>query len=87
MKPWVKCILDFYKQSKLYDYVVTVCDESQSEHCPIFPGVAQKLHWGFPDLSAFAGSDEEKLRKTKAVREQREAKVKDWLKAYFSRSS
>jgi len=75
-----KSVFDFYKQGKLYDYVVTVCDESQSERCPIFPGVAQKLHWGFPDPSAFTGSQEEKLKKTKEVRDQIEAMIKDWLK-------
>lgn len=74
-----KSVFDFYNQGKLYDYVVTVCDESQSERCPIFPGVAQKLHWGFPDPSAFAGPHEEKLKKTKEVRDQIEAKIKDWL--------
>jgi len=74
-----KSVFDFYKQGKLYDYVVTVCDESQSERCPIFPGIAQKLHWGFPDPSAFTGSQEEKLKKTKEVRDQIEGKIKDWL--------
>ena len=39
-----KSVFDFYKQGKQYDYVVTVCDESQSGKCPIFPRVAQKLH-------------------------------------------
>ncbi len=76
-----KSVFDFYKQGKLYDYVVTVCDESQSERCPIFPGVAQKIHWGFPDPSAFAGSQEEKLKKTAEVRDQIEVKVKEWLKS------
>jgi len=77
-----KSVFGFYTLGKLYDYVVTVCDESQSERCPIFPGVAQKLHWGFPDPSAFAGSQEEKLIKTKEVRDQIEAKIKDWLKSF-----
>ena len=81
-----KSVFDFYKQGKLYDYVVTVCDESQSERCPIFPGIAQKLHWGFPDPSGFDGSHEEKLNKTKEVRDQIEAKIKDWFKeSQFSR--
>lgn len=77
-----KSVFDFYKQGKLYNYVITVCDESQSERCPIFPGIAQKLHWGFPDPSAFAGSPEEKLKKTKEVRDQIEAKIKDWLMSF-----
>ena len=75
-----KSVFDFYKQGKQYDYVITVCDESQSERCPIFPGIAQKFHWGFPDPSGFAGSHKEKLKKTKEVRDQIEAKIKDWLK-------
>ena len=77
-----KSVFDFYKQGKLYNYVITVCDESQSERCPIFPGIAQKLHWGFSDPSAFAGSQEEKLKKTKEVRDQIEGKIKDWLKSF-----
>jgi len=75
-------VFDFYKQGKPYNYVITVCDESQSERCPIFPGIAQKLHWGFPDPSPFTGSQEEKLKKTKEVRDQIEGKVKDWLKSF-----
>jgi len=78
-----KSVFDLYKQYKLYSYVITVCDESQSERCPIFPGVAKKLHWGFSDPSAFKGSWEEKLEKTRQVRDQIEAKVKDWLKSIY----
>lgn len=76
-----KSVFDFYKQGKQYDYVVTVCDESQSQRCPIFPGVAQKFHWGFSDPSSFAGTHDQRLQKTKEVRNQIEAKIKDWLKS------
>ncbi|MBN1663126.1 MAG: arsenate reductase ArsC [Deltaproteobacteria bacterium] len=75
-----KSVFDFYKQGNRYNYVVTVCDEAQSEQCPIFPGIAKKLHWGFIDPSGFTGSFENKLVKTREVRDQIEAKVKDWLK-------
>ncbi len=75
-----KSVFDFYKQNKLYSYVVTVCDESQSEHCPVFPGPAKKLHWSFEDPSAFRGSREDKLQKTRRVRDQIETKVKDWIR-------
>jgi len=74
-----KSAFDFYKQGKQYDYVVTVCDESQSGACPVFPGKGTRLHWGFDDPSGFIGSQEEKLAKTRDVRNQIEAKINDWL--------
>jgi len=76
-----KSVFDFYKQGKQYDYVITVCDESQSGACPVFPGKGERLHWGLPDPSSFAGTHDEKLKQTKEVRDQIEAKIKDWLKA------
>ena len=74
-----KSVFDFYKQGKHYDFVVTVCDESQSGQCPVFPGAIERLHWSFADPSIFTGSWEDKLAKTKEVRNQIEAKIKDWL--------
>ncbi|MDD2703269.1 MAG: hypothetical protein PHC33_04625 [Candidatus Omnitrophica bacterium] len=38
-------------------------------------------HRPVPDPSNFTGTYDEKLSRTKEVREQIEAKIKDWLKA------
>jgi arsenate reductase (thioredoxin) len=38
-----------------FDYVITVCDNA-NEHCPVFPGRTERIHWSFDDpaeLSAF----------------------------------
>ena len=72
-------VFDFYKEGRLYDYVITVCDESNAEQCPVFPGITQRLHWGFPDPSSFTGTHEEKLQKTRVVRDQIENKILQWL--------
>ena len=74
-----KSVFDFFKQGKQYDYVVTVCDESQSGACPVFPGKGERLHWGFADPSQFKGSWEDKVKQTREVRNQIEAKIKEWI--------
>ncbi len=72
-------VLDCIKNGKLYNYVITVCDEASAERCPIFPGSAKRLHWGFTDPSKFEGTWEEKVSKTRVVREQIKQKIEEWL--------
>ncbi len=74
-----KSVFDLYRQGKQYDYVITVCDESQSGACPVFPGAGERLHWDFPDPSRFAGTPGERLGQTRTVRDRIEAGIKQWL--------
>ncbi len=76
-----KSVFDFYKQGKQYDYVVTVCDESQAGRCPVFPGtvVTKRMHWGFDDPSSFQGTMKEKLEKTREVRNKIKCRIVEWL--------
>lgn len=71
---------DLLKQGKFFTYVVTVCDETSAESCPIFPGTRERIHWGFPDPSAFTGSDEEKLEKIREIRDAIKKRISDWLR-------
>jgi arsenate reductase len=79
-----KGVFDLIKQSKLYAYVITVCDEAQAERCPVFPGVAQRLHWSFEDPSRFEGSYEEKLQKTRNVRDKIKQSIQEWIRTISS---
>ena len=79
-KNQTKGAFDFLKQGRWFNYVITVCDETNGERCPIFPGVVKRLHWTFDDPSAFAGSDEEKLNQTRLVREAVKSKIFDFIK-------
>ncbi|PIR65460.1 MAG: arsenate reductase ArsC [Candidatus Omnitrophica bacterium CG12_big_fil_rev_8_21_14_0_65_43_15] len=74
-----KSVFDFYKQGKQYDYVITVCDESQSGACPVFPGKGDRLHWSFADPSKFEGTHEEKLEQTRKVRDAIKRKIEKWI--------
>jgi len=75
----VNSVFELFKQGRLFQYVITVCDESSGERCPIFPGIITRLHWSFDDPSRFEGSHEEKLAKTRLVRDQIRDKIKEFV--------
>jgi arsenate reductase len=73
-----KSVSDYVKSGLLFEYVITVCDETSAERCPIFPGVTKRLHWSFPDPSAIHGTHEEKLARTCEIRDLIDAKIEAW---------
>jgi len=75
-----KDVFAFLKAGKRYSYVVTVCDETAAERCPVFPGPGKRLHWSFPDPSALVGSREEKLAHTRVIRDQIKHRVEAFMK-------
>ena len=73
-------VFDFYREGRRYSYVITVCDESSGERCPLFPGITKRIHWSFDDPSSFKGTQDEKLAKTIAVRDQILEKIRLWVR-------
>jgi len=73
-----RSVFDLYKSGKLFHVVVTVCSKEAAERCPLFPGLAEKLHWPFPDPSTFEGTDEEIMERVREVRDMIEKAVKDF---------
>ena len=68
-------VFDVLRSGQLFSYVITVCDESSAEGCPIFPGVATRLHWGFPDPAALTGAEKERLDGVRKIRDQIRARI------------
>jgi arsenate reductase len=71
-------VSDVLKGGQSFSYVVTVCDETSAERCPIFPGVTTRLRWAFPDPAAVTGTDAERLAKVRVIRDSIRAKIEAW---------
>jgi arsenate reductase len=73
-----KSVADMLSTGIVFEYVITVCDETSAERCPTFPGKTKRLHWGFPDPSALQGTPQAKLALTRSIRDEIERKVAAW---------
>ena len=71
-------VFDVFKTGQFFPYVITVCNESSADRCPIFPGVTKRLHWSFADPAALTGSREERLQGTRKIRDQIRARIEMW---------
>lgn len=67
-------VFELFKQGKLFEHVITVCHDSESQ-CPIFPGITKRWHWPFPDPAVVDGTETEKLKEVRKIRDM----IKDWM--------
>ena len=52
----------------------SICDAAK-ETCPFFSGAKQRVHQGFEDPSTFGGTDEERLKGFRRIRDE----IKAWV--------
>jgi arsenate reductase (thioredoxin) len=71
-----KSVAEFARQR--FDTVITVCD-SAAEHCPVFPGAPQRIHWSISDPGAVTGSHEEKLAAFRRIRDDLASRLRGFL--------
>ena len=65
-----------------FDYVITVCDGAK-EVCPVFTGnVKYRRHMGFEDPANAKGTDEEKLKIYRKVRDEIEEAFRNFHKNF-----
>jgi arsenate reductase (thioredoxin) len=72
-----KSVDSFLARGVRFDFVITVCDETAAERCPVFPGPSRREHWGFRDPGSLTGTDEDQMKETRAIRDQIRKRV--WL--------
>jgi arsenate reductase len=64
-----RSVFDVLRAGTLFSHVITVCDETAAEACPIFPGPAKHIRLGFTDPSRIEGTEEEKLARVRVIRD------------------
>lgn len=76
-------VFDLFKAGRIYDFLITVCDSGAAERCPVFPGMAQRWHWPFPDPAKAAGTREEQLAEVRRIRDLIRERVQRPFEASF----
>jgi arsenate reductase len=71
-------VSDVIRSGAKFAHVITVCDETSAERCPIVPGGGTRIHWSFADPSTANGTPEEKLVKVRAIRDEIKSKIESW---------
>ena len=61
-----------------WDCVITVCD-NVNERCPIFPARTTRLHWSFEEPPAAAGSEDERLRVFRRIRDEIRGRLEGFI--------
>jgi thioredoxin type arsenate reductase len=61
-----------------WDFVITVCDDA-NERCPVFPARTTRLHWSFEDPSAASGSEDERLRVFRRIRDEIRGRLEGFI--------
>jgi len=72
-------VMDLYEQGREYDFVIAVCDAAKAGRCPVFPGSGKRLHWPFEDPASLEGSWEERLARTREIRDEIRRRVELWI--------
>jgi arsenate reductase (thioredoxin) len=72
-----KSIAEFDGQT--LDVLMTVCDQAR-ESCPVFPGAKRTIHHSFDDPAHATGTEEEKLRVFRRVRDEMRAWIEGFIR-------
>ena len=73
-----KSVFEALKSGELFSWVITVCDESNAERCPIFPGPTKRLHWSFSDPASLTGTLAERMTAVRKIRDDIKATINQW---------
>ena len=70
--------LDEFKDQP-FDYVITVCDNA-NQHCPIFPGTSERIHWSIEDPAAVRADEATRLQAFRAARDNLRGRLDEFIR-------
>lgn len=84
-----KSVFRRYKEKEIYDYVISLCHEATTKHCPIFKSnidllyakEAERLSWSIPDFRSLEGTEDERRNGARHIRD----KIKSEVITFLSR--
>lgn len=79
-----KSVLEFIGKMH-FGYLITVCNRAE-DICPLFPGVSYRLYWPFEDPVTADCSETERIERFRAVRDAIEARVRQWVSEYETKT-
>ena len=62
-----------------FGYLITVCSEADAKCPTTFPGMGQRVRWDIEDPAQFVGTEEEKLKKFREIRDEIRKKIEEWV--------
>ena len=80
----IQNVFELFKTGKLYDHVITVCDNATETRCPVFAGITRRWNWPFPDPAAVKGAESDKMHKIREIREMIKEKLVETVDKGFA---
>lgn len=76
-------VFSLVKTGKFFGYVITVCNRSLEEECPIFPGIPRQIHWDdLEDPADYTGTHEEKLARVRDLKGRIKLRVEAFIREF-----
>jgi arsenate reductase len=72
-------VFELFKGGKVFTHVITVCDDSTENKCPIYPGMTHRMHLPFPDPAKLTGSHEEQLDQARRIRDSIKEAIQEFI--------